>query len=1017
MKDNIQGEGMESKNNEKKGTMSQMDKGKMFLQHCRKHPLDVLRLGKATILYGAYGVKARMGELARNEWENQRRKNKQYSDEKVDKTAQNIKFSIIMPVYNVEIKWLERALNSIKNQSYDYWELCIADDASTDPRIYEYLNSINDSRIKIKYLKENQGIAGASNEAAKMATGDYLLLMDNDDELYPNALLSFYKNLRKTYADIIYSDMDMIDEEGNHSAPLYKPDWSPELLLSQMYIGHLLGFRRELFKKCNGFSKEYDGAQDYDLFLRMSECTDKIAHVSKVLYSWRTLPTSTAANAGSKPYAQTAGQKAIQAHLDRTLGEGKARAEETENLFVYDVRYNLEPKPLVSIIIPTKDHAEDLNVALESIYRETSYDNFEIIILNNNSEKEETLIYFEEISKKYKNIRVIDAKYGFNWSKLNNQGIQESKGDVFVFLNNDVKIIEPTWLERLVERAVQPEIGVVGGLLLYEDNTIQHAGVVVGMGGWADHVFKGMQPIHCGTPFISPMVTRNVTACTGACMAISKSVIEKIGGFDERFIICGSDVEICTRAIDEGYRNVYVPQIKLYHYESKSRDSYIPQIDFDLSDVMYSGYRKGGDPYYNTNLKIDSCIPAVKEKNGKANEKIKTLKSGVGAIRELRFRKIERQKTRLNLVLPSLNEEHVFGGIATALKCFEAIAAQLDCDTRIILIDAELNKEAIEKYSKKYHIVFAKDNSDANHQIVSMVMRKNSTLPVSENDWFMFTSWWSAYIIQNEYKQWKRNGKLVPNPFLYLIQDYEPGFYAWSSEYMLAESTYKCDFPQIAIFNSCELKEYMLSKGYKFRSIYCFAPVLNAVLKENVHNLEKTIYKRKQILVYGRPSVARNAFEIVVESLRKWVSIQPDAESWTVLSAGEQHDAVYLGEGLYMNSVGKLTIEEYAKILRESFAGISLMVSPHPSYPPLEMSVFDVKVITNNYGNKDISSFSDNILSVDSTNPVQIAKELKKICDGYRTVVQHREVNQQYVNSEDPFGFIGDLKNEINEYK
>ncbi len=991
---------------DKREIITRSEKGKMFLQHCCKHPKDVLRLGKATILYGTEGLKGRADELARKEWEKQH-KGRGIS---ADKLSCNIKFSIVMPVYNVEIKWLDKAIQSVKNQTYQNWEICIADDASTDISVRRYLESIRDERIKIKYLEKNQGISGASNEAAALASGDYMLLMDNDDELSSEALFSFYKNLTKTNADIIYSDMDIIDEEGNHSSPLYKPDWSPELLLSQMYLGHLVGFKRELFERCGGFRSEFDGSQDYDLILRMSEYAECVEHVPEILYSWRTLPTSTAGNADAKPYAQTAGQRAIQEHLDRTLGEGAARAEETENLFVYDIRYNLREWPLVSIIIPTKDHADDLRVLLESLFEKTVYENFEIIILDNNSEKEESKEYFAEIQKEYENVQVIEAKYKFNWSKLNNHGIRTAKGDVFVLLNNDTKIIEPQWLQRLAERAVQPETGVVGGLLLYEDNTIQHAGVVAGMGGWADHVFKGMQPVHQGTPFVSPMVARNVTACTGACMAVSRKVIEKIGGFDESFIICGSDVELCIRAIDEGYRNVYVPQVKLYHYESKSRDSYIPQVDFELSDIMYSGYRKGGDPYYNKNLKTDTCIPEIITEQKAEPEQIQTLRVGIKSINELHFRKVEKEGQRLNLLIPSLNAEHVFGGIATALKCFETLGEELGCDTRIILIDAEMDSEAREKYSKKYQIVSADKDSTARHQIVSMVRRKRKTLPVSKNDQFMFTAWWSAYIIQNEYRHWAGNGRLHPRPFLYLIQDYEPGFYSWSSGYSLAESTYRCEFPQIAIFNSHELRDYMMAKGYRFTQVYCFEPVLNSYLKKQVQSFDHTIYKRKQVLVYGRPSVARNAFELVVDSLRKWVSIQLGVESWTVISAGEEHDPVYLGEEMYLNSVGKLTIEEYAKVLKESYAGISLMVSPHPSYPPLEMSVFDVKVITNCYGNKDLSKFSENIISVKDVNPVLIARELKEICDGYHVVVPHRAVNEEYVNTDEPFGFIKELK-------
>ena len=991
--------------------MNSKEKGKMFLKHCQKHPKDVLRLGKASVLYGVKGVKARAAELAKKEWiQEEARKNRQkYGIWNTPGDA--IKFSVIMPVYNVEICWLEKALESVRKQSYTDWEICIADDASSDPAVREYLEKLNDDKIKILYLSKNQGISGASNEAAKLAVGDYLLLMDNDDEIAPNALMKLYRALRKSNADIIYSDMDMIDEEGEHSSPLYKPDWSPELMLCQMYMGHLIAFKRDLFESVGGFDPAYDGAQDYDLILRMSEKTQNIEHLPEILYSWRMLPSSTAANAASKPYAQTAGQKAIQDHLNRVLGEGKAVVEESENLFVYDVRYKIEREPLVSIIIPTKDHAEDLRTALDSIYEKTLYSNYEIIVLNNNSELEETKIFFKAIQEKHSNLRVVEANYGFNWSKLNNHGMREARGDVFLFLNNDVKVIEPTWLTRMVEQTIQPGIAIVGGQLLYEDGTIQHAGVVAGMGGWADHVYKGMRPVHLGTPYVSPEVVRNVTACTGACMAVSRRVIEDIGAFEERFIICGSDVEICIRAVQDGYRNVYLPKAKLYHYESKSRDSYIPEVDFELSDIMYSGYRAGGDPYYNCNLDINSCVPIVKIPEKKVVPDAR--KVAIQDIRDIYFREECREKYRLNLILPSLNARNMFGGISTALKCFEVIGERLQCDLRIVLIDMEMDDEAIQKYGKKYQIVDPMENSDAGKQIVSMVYRKAVTLSVSEKDQFLFTSWWSAYIIQHAYSVWVQKGHVQPRPFLYLIQDYEPGFYAWSSGFLLAESTYRCEFPQIAIFNSKELKEYVMQKGYHFHSVYCFDPILNSVLGEEVQKLRETLFKKKQILVYGRPGTDRNAFQIVVESLKKWVSMQKNVKSWTILSAGEKHPPIYLGDEMYMTSVGKLSIEDYAKVLRESYAGISLMVSPHPSYPPLEMSVFDVKVITNRFRNKDISKFNENIISLENAMPSEIARQLQIICDDYHTIVKHMPVDEAYVKGTDPFPFIEELKKEI----
>ena len=298
--------------------------------------------------------------------------------EKLKNYGGEILFSIVMPVYNVEIKWLDKAIESIEKQNYKNWEICIADDCSTKQEVREHLSAMKNSRIKIKLLEKNQGISGATNAAAALASGEYILLMDNDDELAPSALHEFYQKIKKEGSDIIYSDMDIIDAKGKTRDPLCKPDWSPDLFLSQMYLGHLIGFKKSLFEKVGGFRGEFNGSQDYDLLLRMTEMTDKIGHVPEILYHWRDLPSSTAANPESKPYAQTAGLNAIQEHLDRVYGKGAATANETENLFVYDVRYHMNEEPKVSIIIPIKDHADLLKAAIDSIYAKTTPTSFRI---------------------------------------------------------------------------------------------------------------------------------------------------------------------------------------------------------------------------------------------------------------------------------------------------------------------------------------------------------------------------------------------------------------------------------------------------------------------------------------------------------------------------------------------------------------------------------------------------------------------------------------------------------------
>ena len=926
--------------------------------------------------------------------------------------AQSIKFSILMPVYNVEICWLEKAIQSVQNQIYENWELCIVDDCSTEKDVREYLAKIDDCRIKVKLAEENSGISVATNMAAEMATGDFYLLMDNDDEITADALLEFARCILDTNADVVYSDQDNVDIYGTHSCPVYKPDWSPDLFRSQMYIGHLCGFKKELYQEVGGFRKEFDGSQDYDLMLRITEKAKKIEHIAKVLYSWRTLPTSTAANPDSKPYAQYAGLNAVQAHLDRTFGEGNATAVETDNLFVYDVEYKMPENVKISIIIPTKDYAKDLKIAIDSIFMLSTYKNFEIIIMNNNSEEKCTFEYFEEVQKEYENVRVVEAAYEFNWSKLNNHGMREATGDVFIFLNNDVRIISPDWMERLASRALRENTGAVGAMLLYDDGTIQHAGVVAGFNGWADHAYKGTKPKHCGTPFISPMVSRNVIAVTGACMAVSRKSMKKIGDFDEQFIICGSDVELCIRAYNKGMVNVYDAQTVLMHYESKSRGTFVPEIDFELSRKVYDQFNEG-DPYYNLNLDYFSCIPTVKA--GVENYEEKGLKVVIPEVTPITFRKVEYPRRRLNILLPSLNPEHVFGGIATAYKFFNELVEKTGYDCRVILVDSAPSVETIDMYKDEYLWVSSDDDSMNKKQMLPFYDRVGRTIPVSDNDYFIFTGWWTAYCIQTEYQNWKKDALKV-NPFIYFIQDYEPGFYAWSTKYMLADATYRTSFEQIAVFNSRELKEYFDLWGYKFKKSYVFAPVLNDGLKQVLKTMGNSVEKKKQILVYGRPNTQRNAFELVVEALRKWVEIQSDIKEWTILSAGESHGRVELGRGKYLESVGKLSIDKYAEMLQDTYAGVSLMVSPHPSYPPLEMSVYGAKVITNKYANKDMSVFNENIITLEETSPYTIAFALTKICNDYNGSGKvMKEINSEYCSGTDVFPFMDNLVTDMFE--
>ena len=916
------------------------------------------------------------------------------------------RFAVLVNASHGMLGQIERTIDSIKKQVYANWELVVlARDQDVDRACIE---NMLDDNISVSFFDAQAETCEVLNTALSNTRCDYYLSIKEGDTLHSEALLEVCMCINNTKAEILYCDQTELNTKSKTELPFCKPDWSPDLLLAQMYLGRFVFLKKNIVVAEGGYREGYGGSEDYDLLLRLSARSYTIAHVDKILGCCVSseLPLSQAAE------AQVSALRAIQEHLDACMGSGAAQVSQTEDMFVYDIRYRINEATRASIIIPTKDHIDDLKKAIDSIFDLTEYPNFEIIVLNNNSEEEVSYEYFSEITKKNKNIRVENAFYEFNWSKLNNHGISLASGDVFVCLNNDVVVLEGDWLTRLVENAMRNGVGVVGGLLLYPDQTIQHAGVVVGMSGWADHVFKGMEPRHCGTPFVSPLVTRNVSAVTGACMAFSRDFYENVGGFNEEFVVCGSDVEICIRAMNCGYQNVYSPYVRLMHYESKSRDvSKTPEIDYRLSDVMYRTYRETGDPYYNNNLDYSVCVPALVSRREMLRRRSQhSFTAGVDEARPLKFRSVSRSKIRINLLIPSVNSEDIFGGISTAVKFYETLIRNKDFDARILVMDGEPRvKEALNRFPE-YVFVDMDDESESSREIVSVVSRYDKTLPVSEKDWFVFTSWWSAYCVQQEYENWNQQGLLSPNPFLYLIQDYEPGFYPWSSRYVLAELTYRCENPQIAIFNSRELETFFRDRNYSFYESFVFSPLLNEGLKRALIKTDGRVAKRRQILIYGRPGVPRNAFELAVEALRLWVDGSSESASWEFVSAGEKHLPVFLGKGKYLVSVGKQSIEGYAKLLAESYAGISLMVSPHPSYPPLEMAAFGVKVVTNGYEGKNLESFSPCIKSLSKASPQNIANALETLCKEYKLDAECGQVPESYLKNEEVFRFVRDLQ-------
>lgn len=495
-------------------------------------------------------------------------------EEKLKNTSfsYNPLISILIPVYNVEKKWLQKCIDSIKNQWYLNWEICIADDASTNSETLDYLKDIEDENIKIVFRQTNGHISAATNSALEVATGEFIALVDNDDELAPNALYEVVKSLNENQTlDLIYSDEDKIDKFGNRYDSHFKPDWSPDLILNQNYISHLGVYRTEIARKIGGFRLGYEGAQDHDFLLRFTEeiPAKNIYHISKILYHWRAIEGSTALESEEKNYAFDKGIKAVQDALTRRNIAGRVKAG--KYLGLYDIKYDLIEEALVSIIIPTKDGYEDLKLCLESIVFKSMYKNYEIIIADNGSEDYRVIKLFDEYKKKLKDrFKVVRLDIPFNYSRINNLAVKESTGEYLLFLNNDTSVISGDWIETMLGFAQFDRIGCVGAKLLYFDDTIQHGGVILGVGGVAGHTFLNENRDEPG--YFSRLCTDyNYTVVTAACLMVSRKDFDLVDGFDETLEVAFNDVDLCIRIYQLGRNNVWAHNAELYHYESKSR--------------------------------------------------------------------------------------------------------------------------------------------------------------------------------------------------------------------------------------------------------------------------------------------------------------------------------------------------------------------------------------------------------------------------------------------------------------
>ena len=533
--------------------------------------------------------------------------------------AQKPLISIVIPLYCTPLPYLKELLESVRRQSYENWQLCLAD-GSPDDKAKEFIEKHygREKRIVYRKLEENGGISANTNEAVALAAGEYLMLCDHDDTLEPDALYEIVKAINDTGADVLYTDEDKVSMDGRHYFdPNFKPDFNLFRLRENNYICHIFVVKKSLTDETGLLRSEFDGAQDFDFILRCCEKAQKITHIPKVLYHWRCHMDSTAADPSSKAYAYEAGRKAVREHYQR-LGID-AKVEMTERPGWYRSHVKVQGNPLISVIIPNKDHTDDLELCLFSMTRKSTYRNYEILIVENNSEKEETFEYYRKLPDRYPKARVLTWEKEFNYSAINNFAAKEAKGEYLLFLNNDVEILTPDWMEEMLQNCQQENVAAVGAKLYYPDDTIQHAGVVLGLGGIAGHIMCRASKEDPG--YFGRMISvQEISAVTAACMMVKKSDFDAVGGLDETFQVAFNDIDLCMKFRAAGKKIIFTPYAELYHYESKSRgleDTPEKQFRFDKEvkrfQEKWAQQLEMGDPYYSPNLSVTEGDCSLRE--------------------------------------------------------------------------------------------------------------------------------------------------------------------------------------------------------------------------------------------------------------------------------------------------------------------------------------------------------------------------------------------------------------------
>lgn len=856
------------------------------------------------------------------------------------------KFSLLLPIWNPDPPLLRQTLASILEQTYENWEICIADGAS-NRQVQRVLNSLDDSRIHIRKLSQNLGISGNTNEALSIATGEFVVFVDHTDLLAPNALFEVALALnRDPSLDILYSAHDLVSMKGERLNPFFPPTWSPELLFSVNYLAHLLVMRRSVMEEAAGLRSEFDGAQDWDLLLRVSEHTNRVGHIPAILYHWRADPSSAVFSLEAKPYAKAAQERAVGEALDRRGIPGRVERQRDGTL---RIRWEQSDAPIVSVVIPTKHNRNLLSRCLDAI-AESTYSRLEVVVVETAGRTEERERWYRELETPF-SLRVLWWDGPFNYSAVNNLAAHDVHGEILLFLNDDTEPITADWLEEMVGWVTQDEVGAVGAQLIGLDGAIQHGGVVIGMGGFADHMFRGMKPGEWSLAG-STSWYRDVTGVTGACLMVRRDVFDQVGGWNESFLLCGGDVELCLRIRDAGHRIVCTPYAQLRHLESATRGSFVPPEDFATSYWYYQPYLFGGDPYYNPNLSLQVGPPQLRSADDPSPLEVvsgildrdlvpksaphDSTGEAIGFTRILEARDEEiiavqhlhveshgnEEVTSINWFVPDF-ESPFYGGIHTVFRFANHFLEQFGVKSRFVVIGTGPERFIRSGLRQAFPALANSEVYLAPHG------SEDEMAAVPWADVSISTLWVTCYPLL---RFRSTGGKF------YLIQDFEPMFYPAGTVHALAEQTYRMGF--YGICNTPTLKG-IYEQQYGGRAVG-FMPAVDPIFHPGNGNGSSDPYT---VFFYGRPGHPRNCYELAIEALRGLKEELKDQVR--IVTAGAWSGADERTDTSFVETLGLLEYRKTAELYRGCDAGLVLSVSKHPSYLPMQLMASGSLVVSN----------------------------------------------------------------------